>query len=220
MEFKLMRARRRAYTSSASSPVAAATCLVLLSAVTIFATGPIKDEYVPGWGECDETVRYNTDARGWVTDVSGMVGDAQQYCGWGEGEGREPPTGLGLLFWPLSPREVKDMWESGPRVIKRGDAGFFARALNFSGDVVDELLERCVAVNETRKKPMYNGVGKDANDFRLVKRVLGTDGEWWSGGAPGTTMDGHRIGQWVRRSGFTLVLNHLDMRHAGVSRSA
>lgn len=171
--------------------------------------------------KCLDGFEYTTDSRGWETRVArgGQGCSASQKGRESQGGGGGGGGGLDLLFWPLSPREVAELWEAGPRVIRRGDAGHFSRALALTGESVEAVLLSAVAVNGTGSEPMKNGAGGDGNDFRLVKRVRGKDGEWWSGGAPGETIDGQTIASWVRRKGFTLVLNHLDMRHPGVARS-
>lgn len=175
-------------------------------------------------GSCRDGVGYKTDGEGWVTTVEygsgcGEASEDLSRPGPGEAADQASPSGLDLLFWPLGFNDVADMWEQGPRVVRRGDPGYFARALNFTGESVEPVLRSAVAVNGSGSEPMKNGVGADGKDFRLVKRVRGKDGEWWSGGAPGETLDGSTIVGLIRSRGFTLVLNHLDFRHKGVAKS-
>lgn len=121
---------------------------------------------------------HRTDS--WITSLDEGAAGAQ-ICGAKKGF-----SGIGLMFWPLGLKELvgegffnrtAGFFEAGPHVVKGRCAAYFIEALKFSGLNVPQVLQSCVAADETGEDPMKNTV-----DFRLVKRVKGKDGEWWSGG--------------------------------------
>mmetsp|Transcript_4369 Transcript_4369/g.9984 ORF Transcript_4369/g.9984 Transcript_4369/m.9984 type:complete len:504 (+) Transcript_4369:116-1627(+) len=111
------------------------------------------------------------------------------------------------------------VWEGQPQAVKRHDPKYFEKILDMPD--IQKTLDACVAVNGTTgQEPMWNAAGTKGSDFRLVKRTRGPDGEWWSGGVPGDTLNASVIRDYVQKKGFTLVLNHLDFRVDGVANMA
>eukprot|EP00961_Rhodomonas_salina_P247185 3339616-Rhodomonas_salina.1 len=94
------------------------------------------------------------------------------------------------------------------------DADFFA-SLNFSSHTVFRLMDHAVSLETTTLgQPAIHG-----EDYYLVKRVKGKDGEWWSGRVPDTYNNASAIYRWFRK-GFTLVVNNADSRHVQLAAFA
>jgi hypothetical protein len=118
----------------------------------------------------------------WITSAArNCVQSGTQTCGSFITAGCLP--GLGLMLAPLNIRSLvshdhhRRMFEKGPHLIDRRDPPYFAKCLDFSTRSIGAMLEASVAYNARDIQPM-----KNTDDFRLVTRVKGKDGEWWSGG--------------------------------------
>ncbi len=124
--------------------------------------------------------QYETEAQ-WITvPTSQCAQEDGQKCGSPE----ECKTGVDLAFSPLlmkdvfSPPPQQRIFEKEPHAVKRGDPAYFTRCLEYSAKGLQVLLESCSAHNASDAQQLM----RNTDDFRLVKRVKGKDGEWWSGG--------------------------------------
>jgi hypothetical protein len=130
------------------------------------------------------TGKQSADEQQWFTSAArNCVQSETQTCSPFLITGGCLPGGLGLMLSPLSFRSFvsqdphRRLFEKGPHLIDRRDPPYFAKCLDFSTRSIGTMLEASVAYNAHDIQPM-----KNTDDFRLVKRVRGKDGEWWSGG--------------------------------------
>lgn len=118
-------------------------------------------------------------------------------------------TLLGSLLGPQPGAEafVRDYWQKMPSVIRRRNAAFF-RDLIGADDVHAILADGISLFNSSSSVPEHG------TDWRLVRRVKGADGEWWSS-SPAQELSKTLNANTARTAfgkGFSVVINNLEER--------
>ena len=107
-------------------------------------------------------------------------------------------------------------FEAGPLFVPRADPAHF-ELLQVDSRIILALVAGSVSLEPgSEGAPMVHGVAKD---FQLVKRVKGSDGEWWSGGVPAASLTLAEVRARLGK-GFTLIVNSVDCRLPSLARVA
>jgi hypothetical protein len=101
---------------------------------------------------------------------------------------------------------LEEFYTQQPIYVRRGgDASGFAQMLALGE--IDTILKHGVHVGNdtTAASPMLHG-----DDYKLVRRVQASDGEWWSESMAVEDIPLHIIHGFFSTKGYTLVINQLS----------
>jgi len=141
---------------------------------------------------------------------------------WTGAEGLKNESLLALAVQPFSLQEFLFGTGAETPIFERRIKAFGGRgsdhfkSVGFGSSDAIELLHTSLSIEPGREGEQL----LNQKDYRLVKRVKGKDGEWWSGGMPGDHIPPEKVPELMRRGGFTLVFNNIDLRHEGLAKLA
>jgi hypothetical protein len=128
---------------------------------------------------------------------------------------------------------VKDYWHRKPCLIKRKNTTFYRntmRGWQVSRRMPHNTMATCIKTRETLPTTaqvwsvLREGVNVQADeDYKLIKRAKGPDGEWWSTSPDLTTYrrgHDHIAAKEAFMHGFTVVVNSMDHRLGAIREVA
>jgi hypothetical protein len=143
-------------------------------------------------------------------------------------------TVLSSLLGPIPGKEAffKEFWQVKPAVIRRHNPTFYHPIMQ-QGDLDAVLVHSTTAslmeslTGDTEHHLQNNG---EEEAWKLVKRIKGEDGEWWSSspnaaarmqmlGLPGDATE-VEVARAAFAQGYSLVVNHLEDKWHGTSQLA
>eukprot|EP00953_Heterococcus_sp_UTEX-ZZ885_P028757 15330-Heterococcus_DN1.PRE.1 len=110
---------------------------------------------------------------------------------------------------------LEEFYTKQPIHVRRGgDVSGFAQMLHL--DEIDTILQHGIHIsNDTiTASPMLHG-----DDYKLVRRVRASDGEWWSESMAVEDIPMHIIHGLFSTKGYTLVINHLKHRWTPIAET-
>lgn len=127
-------------------------------------------------------------------------------------------TFLGSLLGPQPGANsfAKDYWQKMPAVIRRHAPKFYSDFI--SADDIHAILTDGVSLyNETSSVPQHG------TDWKLVRRMKGADGEWWSSTPTEKALaqaPAAEVARMAFSKGFSVVINNLEQRWEPLSNTA